>query len=85
MKPTKAVSTYIIHDDIMKAFNIHRKYRSSHPEVFLEKDVLKICSKFTGDTHAEVWLKYICKATLFKSHFGMGILLYICCIFSKNL
>ena len=54
MKPTKAVSTYIIHDDIMKAFNIHRKYRSSHPEVFLEKDVLKICSKFTGDTHAEV-------------------------------
>ena len=23
-------------------------YRSSHPEVFLEKGVLKICSKFTG-------------------------------------
>ena len=23
--------------------------RSSHPEVFLEKDVLKICSKFTGE------------------------------------
>ena len=69
MKPTKAVSTCIIHDDIMKAFTIHRKYRSSHPEVFLEKDVLKICSKFTGEH------RYICKATLFKSHFGMGVLL----------
>ena len=23
--------------------------RSSHPEVFLEIDVLKICSKFTGE------------------------------------
>ena len=23
--------------------------RSSHPEVFLVKDVLKICSKFTGE------------------------------------
>ena len=24
-------------------------FRSSHPEVFLEKGVLKICSKFTGE------------------------------------
>ena len=29
-------------------------YRSSRPEVFLEKGVLKICSKFTRDNHAEV-------------------------------
>ena len=29
-------------------------YRSSHPEVILRKDVLKIYSKFTGVTHAEV-------------------------------
>ena len=36
--------------------------RSSHPEVFLEKDVLKIYSKLRDSTHAEVW-----------SHFGMGI------------
>ena len=26
-----------------------------------------------------------CKATLLKSHFGMGILLKICCIFSEHL
>ena len=25
------------------------KYRSSHPEMFFGKDVLKICSKFTGE------------------------------------
>ena len=25
------------------------KYRSSHPKVFLVEDVLKICSKFTGE------------------------------------
>ena len=30
------------------------KVRSSHPDVFLEKSVLKIYSKFTGNTHAEV-------------------------------
>ena len=29
-------------------------YRSTRPEVFLGKDVLKIDSKFTGDAHAEV-------------------------------
>ena len=30
-------------------FDFLRKYRSSHPEVFLEKGVLQICSKFTGE------------------------------------
>ena len=56
--------------------------RSSLPEVFLEKDVLKICSKFTGEHPRR---SAICKATLFKSHFGMGVLLWICCIFSEHL
>ena len=28
--------------------------RSSHPEVLLVKDILKICSKFTEETNAEV-------------------------------
>ena len=28
--------------------------RSSPPDVFLEEDMLKIYSKFTGDTHADV-------------------------------
>ena len=29
-------------------------YRSCHPEVFLGKGVLKICSRLTEDTYAEV-------------------------------
>ena len=33
----------------------------------------------------EVQFQLSCKATLLKSHFGMGFLLYICCIFSKHL
>ena len=37
-------------------------YRSSHPEVFLEKVVLKICSKFTGEHPCEsvVSIKLLC-------------------------
>ena len=78
MKPTKAVSTCIIHDDIMKAFNIHRKYRSSHPEVFLEKGVPKICNKFTGENprrsvtsiHFSAWV-FTCKfAAYFQKTFN---------------
>ena len=30
-------------------------FRSSHPEVLLQKGILEICSKFTRETHAEVW------------------------------
>ena len=32
-------------------------FRSSHPEVFLGKDILKICHKFADKTHAEVRFK----------------------------
>ena len=53
-------------------------YGSSHPEVFLEKRVLKICSKFTGE--------HPCRSVTGEHpHFGMGVLLYICCIFSEQL
>ena len=33
----------------MKVIIVKRIHRSSHPEVFLVKVVLKICSKFTGE------------------------------------
>ena len=51
-------------------------FRSSHPEVFLEKGVLKICSKFTGEHPCRnvISIKLESKATLLKSHFGMGVL-----------
>ena len=45
--------------------------RSSCPEVFLGKDVLKICSKFIG--------QHPCGSVL-----RMSDLLYICCIFSEH-
>ena len=63
----------------------HSKYkrknllcRSSNPEVFLEKGILKICSKSTGEKeniHAEVWFQVSCFETLLKSQFAMGVLL----------
>ena len=49
------------------------KNRSSHPEVFLGKGVLKICSKFTGEHPCQRAVQS-CNATLLKSHFGMGVL-----------
>ena len=40
-----------------------RIYRSSCPELFLVKDILKICRKFTGqNTYAEVWFQWSCFA-----------------------
>ena len=41
--------------------------RSSPPEVLLDKGVLRLCSKVTGENP--------CFATLLKSSFGMGVLL----------
>ena len=57
-------------------------FRSSHPGVFLEKDVLKICSKFTRE--------HPCRSVISiklrnKSLFGTGILQYIWCIFPEHL
>ena len=49
--------------------------KSSHPEVFIGKGVLKICSKFTGKRPVEVRFQQSSKATLLKSHFGMSVVL----------
>ena len=59
--------------------------RSSSPEVFLGKGVLKICSKFTSEhpCRSAILINLLCN--LFKSHFGMGGLLKICCILSKHI
>ena len=46
--------------------------RSSCPEVFLKKGVLKICSKVPGEPPCR---SVISIATLLKSHFGMGVLM----------
>ena len=49
-------------------FSKTRTGRSNHPEVFLKKGVLKICSKFTGERPT-----LSCEATLLKSHFRIGV------------
>ena len=48
------------------------KYRSSDPEVFSEKDVLKICSTFTEEhpCRSAISIKLLCKL---KSHFGKNV------------
>ena len=42
-----------LYDSVMTnqppTINYSSSFRSSHPEMFLEKGVLKICSKFTGE------------------------------------
>ena len=59
--------------------------RSSHQKVFLGKVVLKICSKFTAEHPCRSVISKTLIATLLKSQFGMGVLLYVCCIFSEYL
>ena len=44
--------------------------RSSRPEVFLGKGVLKICKKFTGEHLSRSVISINLQATLLKSHFG---------------
>ena len=53
-------------------------YRSSPSEVFLEKGVLKICSKFRGEHPCRSVISIKLQsffASLLKSRFGMGVLL----------
>ena len=62
------------------SFRSIQRNRSSHPEVFLGKDVLKICSKFTGENPCqnEISIKLLC-------NFCMDLLLSIWCVFSQHL
>ena len=51
-------------------------FRSSCPEMFLRKGVLKICSKFTGE--------HSCRSVISIKLLGMGFLLKSCWIFLDN-
>ena len=50
-------------------------YRSSFPEVFLGKGVLKICFKFTGKHPCRSVISIKLQSNFIESDFGMGILL----------
>ena len=60
-------------------------FRSSRPEVFLGKSILKICSKFSGEHPCRGAISIKLLRNFMKWHFGMGDFLYICCIFSEHL
>ena len=47
--------------------------RSSPPEMFSGKGVLKICSKFTGEHPCWSVISIKLQATLLKSYFGKGV------------
>ena len=53
-------------------------YRRSHPEVFLGKGVLKICSKFTGEhpCQSAISIKLLC--SIFSEHLFLATLLGGC-------
>ena len=58
----------------MKVIIVKRIHRSSHPEVFLVKVVLKICSKFTGE--------HPCRSVILIKCFGrllMAIITFATC------
>ena len=72
---------------------VQKLYRSNPPEVFLGKGVLKICQSNPPEVLLrKTVLKTFSKRTReftrqlrLKSHFGMGVLPQICCIFSEHL
>ena len=60
-------------------------YRSSRSEVFLEKGVLKIFRKFTGEHSCRSVLSIKLLCNFIEIAFRMNFLLYICCIFAEHL
>ena len=54
-------------------------------EMFLGEDVLKRCSKPTGEHKCRSLISRKMLTTLLKLYFHMGVLLQICCIFSEQL
>ena len=59
--------------------------RGSRPEVFLGKGVLKITIKFTGEHSCRSVISVSVHSNFIEITFDMGVLLYICCIFSEHL
>ena len=45
----------------------------------------KYAANLQENTYTEMWFQQSCFASLLKSHFGMSVLLLICCIFSEHL
>ena len=61
--------------------------RSSQPEVFLGKGVLKICSKFPGQQpcRSTISIKLLCNFIEITLRHGCSPVKKVCCIFSEHL
>ena len=67
-------------------FNLENLTEEMQPSIdVLRQGCSEKCSKFTGEQPCRCVIQWSCKITLLKSHFGMGVLLEICCIFSEHL
>ena len=60
------------------------KCRSSRPEVFLVKGVLKICRKFTGEDPCQSAISIKLQRNLIEIALRESVLLQIYCIFSEH-
>ena len=67
---------------IATKYQLYRMNRSNSPEVFLGKGILRIYTKFTEEHPCRSVILIKLFTSLLKSHFGMGVLLFISCIFS---
>ena len=59
--------------------------RSSHTEVFLGKDNIKLYSKFTEEHPCRSAISIKLQSKFIEITCGMGVLLEICCTFSEHL
>ena len=79
--------TSLIFLSCFKLYNghLHQSFRSSPPEVFLGKGVLRICSKFTGEhpSRSVIWIKLQWNHTSVWV-FSCEFLAYFQTPFSKN-
>ena len=66
---------YLLANEVCDSITYDEIIRSSHPEVFLGKGVLRICTKFTGEHPCVSVISIKLQAILLKSHFGIGVLL----------
>ena len=65
--------------------SLFRRQRSSRPEVFLEKGVLKICSKFTGEQPCQSVVSIKLQSNFIEITLQHGCFSVICYIFPEHL
>ena len=63
---------------LIKPFFLHEAVRSSRPEVFLVKDVLKICTKVTGEQSSRSVISIKLQSKFIKHRNQTSAWLFLC-------